>query len=85
VLSTAHINAALAGRITAFAVLRSVLAVLKTPALIAAPPALLINWLGGELPPLLVRQVELLSDGMIPVMLVALGATRSRRAATHRR
>jgi malate permease and related proteins len=54
-------------------VLRSVLAVLKTPALIAVPPALLVNWLGWELPPLVIRPVELLSDGMIPTMLVALG------------
>jgi malate permease and related proteins len=53
--------------------LRSVLAVLKTPALIAVPPALLVNWLGWELPPLVMRPVELLSDGMIPTMLVALG------------
>ncbi len=53
--------------------LRSVLAVLKTPALIAVPPALLVNWLGWQLPPIVVRPVELLSDGMIPTMLVALG------------
>jgi predicted permease len=37
------------------------------------PPALLVNWLGCSLPPVLVRPVELLSDGMIPTMLVALG------------
>ncbi len=37
------------------------------------PPALLVNWLGWELPPLVIRPVELLSDGMIPTMLVALG------------
>jgi malate permease and related proteins len=54
-------------------VLRSVLAMFKTPALIAVPPALLVNGLGWELPPLLVRPVELLSDGMIPTMLLALG------------
>ncbi len=53
--------------------LRSVLAVLKTPALIAVPPALLVNWLGWQLPPIMMRPVELLSDGMIPTMLIALG------------
>lgn len=53
--------------------LRSMLAVLKTPALIAVPPALLVSWLGWQLPPIVLRPVELLSDGMIPTMLVALG------------
>lgn len=53
--------------------LRSALAVLRTPALLAVPPALLVNALGWELPPILVRPVELLADGMIPVMLAALG------------
>jgi malate permease and related proteins len=57
--------------------LRSALAVLRTPALIAVPPALLVNWLGWQLPPVLVRPVELLSDGMIPTMLVALGVQLS--------
>jgi predicted permease len=53
--------------------LRSVLAVLKTPALLAVPPALLVSWLGWSPPPLVMRPVELLSDGMIPTMLIALG------------
>jgi malate permease and related proteins len=43
--------------------LRAVLAVFKTPALIAVPPALLVNWLGWGLPPIVVRPVELLADG----------------------
>ncbi len=55
-------------------VLRSLMAVPETPVLIAVPPALLVNWVGWELPPVLVRPVELLSDGMISTMLVALGA-----------
>jgi hypothetical protein len=53
--------------------LRAVLAVVKTPALIAVLPALLVNALGVSLPPVLVRPVELLAAGMIPIMLVALG------------
>lgn len=52
---------------------RAAVAVLKTPALIAVPPALLVNWLQVELPPLAIRPVSLLSAGMIPTMLVALG------------
>jgi predicted permease len=48
------------------------MAVPETPVLIAVPPALLVNWVGWELPPVLVRPVELLSDGMISTMLVAL-------------
>lgn len=57
---------------------RAALAVVKTPALIAVPPALLVNWLQLELPPLLVRPVSLLAAGMIPTMLVALGVQLSR-------
>ncbi|MFO7167034.1 MAG: AEC family transporter [Chloroflexota bacterium] len=53
--------------------LRAALAVLKTPALIAVPPALLVNWLGVELPPLAARPIALLAAGMIPTMLIALG------------
>ncbi|MEN9938438.1 MAG: hypothetical protein RLZZ387_5017 [Chloroflexota bacterium] len=57
--------------------LRAALAVLKTPALIAVPPALLVNSLDLALPPIVVRPIELLAGGMIPVMLIALGVQLS--------
>jgi malate permease and related proteins len=51
--------------------------VFKTPALLAVPPALLVNWLnlayGFTLPPIITRPVELLAVAMIPTMVVALG------------
>jgi predicted permease len=53
--------------------LGAVTAVLKTPALIALPPALLVNWSGVELPLVLTRPVALLAGALIPTMLVALG------------
>jgi malate permease and related proteins len=53
----------------------ALLSVLKTPALLALPPALLVNWLGIELPPVVARPLGLLATAMIPVMLVALGVT----------
>jgi hypothetical protein len=53
---------------------RAMLAVVKTPALLALPPALLINALDIALPPFLTRGVDLLAQAMIPVMLIALGA-----------
>jgi predicted permease len=49
-------------------------AVFKTPALIALPPALLFNWLGIPLPLVVSRPVALLAGALIPTMLVALGA-----------
>lgn len=53
--------------------LRTMVAVFKTPALLAVPPALLFN-LTGTLPPLVVsRPIALLAGAMIPVMLIALG------------
>jgi predicted permease len=56
---------------------RAMIAVFKTPALIAVPPALLANWanleLGFTLPPIVVRPVELLAAAMIPTMIIALG------------
>ncbi len=48
--------------------------VLKTPALLALPPALLINFLQLELPPFVTRPMELLAGALIPTMLVVLGA-----------
>ncbi len=51
----------------------ALLSVLKTPALLALPPALLINGTDLELPLFLSRIVSLLADAMIPVMLITLG------------
>ena len=56
---------------------RAALAVVKTPALIAVPPALLVNSLQIELPSLIARSISLLASGMIPTMLVALGVQLS--------
>ncbi|MCS6841680.1 MAG: AEC family transporter [Roseiflexus sp.] len=56
---------------------RAALAVVKTPALIAVPPALMVNSLQIGLPPLLARSISLLSAAMIPTMLVALGVQLS--------
>jgi len=53
--------------------LSAVLAVLKTPALIALPPAILVNVFAIDIPLPAARAVKLLADAMIPVMLVALG------------
>jgi hypothetical protein len=52
--------------------------VLKTPALLALPPAILVNWLQFSLPmfsvPLFVaRPIALLADALIPTMLIVLG------------
>lgn len=48
-------------------------AVLRTPALLALPPALLVNWFGIVPPPFVARPVALLAAAMVPVMLLALG------------
>jgi predicted permease len=53
---------------------RSALQVAKTPALIAVVPALAFNLLNLQLPPFLDRATELLSNGLVPIMLLALGA-----------
>ncbi len=47
--------------------------VLKTPALWALPPALLVSVGGMPVPLMLSRMIGLLADAMIPVMLFALG------------
>lgn len=52
---------------------QAALAVLKTPALLAVPPALLVNALGWELPLAASRTIHLLATAMIPTMVVALG------------
>ncbi|MBX3001808.1 MAG: AEC family transporter [Caldilineaceae bacterium] len=48
-------------------------AVFKTPALLALPPALLVNWGGIELPLFVERSTSLLAGAMIPTMLITLG------------
>lgn len=57
--------------------LGAIAAVFKTPALLAVPPALLVNWLGlqygFQLPLIITRPIELLAAAMIPTMVVALG------------
>jgi predicted permease len=52
---------------------QALLQVAKTPALIALVPALLVNALNIPIPPLVGRASELLSNALIPIMLVALG------------
>jgi hypothetical protein len=52
---------------------RAALAVVQTPALLAVPPALLVNALGLALPPVLTRPLELLAAAMIATLLIALG------------
>jgi predicted permease len=53
--------------------LRSLLAVAKTPAVIAVIPALLFNASGIHPPLVIERPTALLAGAMVPVMLVALG------------
>jgi malate permease and related proteins len=53
------------------------LSVLKTPALLALIPAILVNFLNFELPTPIARGGQLLADAMIPVMLVGLGVQLS--------
>ncbi len=48
--------------------------VFRTPALLALPPALMFNWLEINLPPVVMRPLELLSGALIPTMLIVLGA-----------
>jgi malate permease and related proteins len=56
----------------------ALLNVLKTPALLALPPAILVNTLSIPVPLSVSRGVQLLADAMIPVMLVALGVQMAR-------
>jgi hypothetical protein len=53
--------------------MRAALAVIRTPAIIALPPALLLNWLELDLPSFAARPIELLAAALIPTMLIALG------------
>ncbi|EFO79221.1 auxin efflux carrier [Oscillochloris trichoides DG-6] len=47
--------------------------VFRTPALIAIVPALLVNAANIQLPPVVVRPLDLLSGALIPIMLLILG------------
>lgn len=53
--------------------LRTATQVLKTPALLALPPALFCNWFQVDLPPFVTRPMELLAGALIPTMLIVLG------------
>ncbi|MCW1968785.1 MAG: AEC family transporter [Anaerolineae bacterium] len=53
---------------------QAALKVVKTPALLALPPALIINYFDIVLPPLITRPAELLTPALIPIMLITLGA-----------
>jgi malate permease and related proteins len=48
--------------------------VFRTPALIALAPALLVNWSGVEMPPVVMRPLDLLAGALIPTMLIVLGS-----------
>jgi predicted permease len=51
----------------------AVRAILKTPVLLAALPALFVNWLQIELPLAVTRPIALLAGATVPVMLLTLG------------
>ncbi len=53
--------------------LGALVAVLKTPALLAVPPALLVNALNITLPLAVARPITLIGSAMIPVMILTLG------------
>ena len=53
--------------------LHAALSVIKTPAILAVPPALLANAAQWSMPLMLARPIELLAAAMIPTMVVALG------------
>jgi predicted permease len=55
--------------------------VLRTPAILAAIPALLVSALGLPLPLLVSRTADLLGSAMIPVMLFVLGLQLAERGA----
>ena len=57
--------------------------VLKTPALWATVPAVMVSAGGLEVPLMLERMIGLLADGMIPVMLFALGLQLLEQGKVH--
>ncbi len=52
---------------------QAIVAVLKTPALLAVPPAILVNALALPIPLFLTRITDLLGSAMVPIMLLSLG------------
>jgi predicted permease len=52
----------------------SALQVIKTPAILALAPALLVNLLNLPVPAFITRATDLLAGALIPIMLVTLGA-----------
>lgn len=52
---------------------RAILEVFKTPALLAAVPAIIVNWFDLEIPIMAGRLIGLLGQAMVPTMLLALG------------
>lgn len=61
--------------------LSAVTSVFRTPAILAAIPALAVSGAGLELPLLVTRTVELLGSAMIPTMLFVLGLQLAERGA----
>ena len=57
--------------------------ILKTPALWATVPAVMVSAGGLEVPLMLERMIGLLADGMIPVMLFALGLQLLEQGKVH--
>lgn len=53
--------------------LQAVVAVAKTPALLAVPPAILVNVFALPVPLFLTRMTDLLGSAMVPIMLLSLG------------
>ena len=51
----------------------AILSVFKTPAIVAAGPAILVNFFDLSIPLFLDRAVELLAGALIPIMLMTLG------------
>lgn len=52
----------------------AVMRVVKTPALLALPPALLVNVLNVPVPAFVARAADLLAGALVPIMLITLGA-----------
>lgn len=49
------------------------LSVIKTPAILAVAPAVIVNWLDLTVPLFVERPISLLASAMIPIMMLALG------------
>ncbi len=73
ILTTAFIIGVAAANTPSSGGFKVVLAVFKTPALIALVPSLLVNWYDISIPPAIDRGAGLLAAATVPTMLVALG------------